>query len=307
MLRVVAGAGAVGALSLVEPRRLGPLAHGAYRVGVAAATAALVADSSRYDLPVLDPVRDGVVAALGGLGSGWLAWAIMTRPERAGIAGFHWDNSYAGGGGRNVVNVTLVDFRGFDTMGEITVLGIAGLAIFALLEPAAHGVAGRRLREWQSQDHFSPERHPMMFVMATRLLLPLALLVGLYLFLRGHNQPGGGFVAALVLSIAILLQYLASGFDWTDARRRIGEHQLVGLGVLIAVATGLGSLLFGAPFLTSRHGHLHLPLIGDVELATAMLFDLGVACVVLGAVTMALAQLAHVSQRAARHDGEERP
>lgn len=62
MLRVVAGAGAVGALSLVEPRRLGPLAHGAYRVGVAAATAALVADSSRYDLPVLDPVRDGVVA-----------------------------------------------------------------------------------------------------------------------------------------------------------------------------------------------------------------------------------------------------
>jgi hypothetical protein len=61
-LRVVVGAGTVGALTLVEPRRLGPLAHGAYRVGIAAATAALVADSSRYDLPVLDPVRDGVVA-----------------------------------------------------------------------------------------------------------------------------------------------------------------------------------------------------------------------------------------------------
>jgi multicomponent K+:H+ antiporter subunit A len=247
-------------------------------------------------------VRDGMIAATGGLGTGWLAWTIMTRPERAGISQFHWENSYAGGGGTNVVNVTLVDFRAFDTFGEITVLGIAGLAIFALLEPAAHGVAGRRLREWRSRDRFSPERHPMMFVMATRLLLPLALLVGVYIFLRGHNQPGGGFIAALVFSIAILLQYLASGFDWTDVRRQMGEHQLIASGVLIAVATGLGSLLFGAPFLTSSFGHFHLPLIGEFELATAMLFDLGVAAVVVGAVMMALAQLAHVAQRAAKDD-----
>jgi multicomponent K+:H+ antiporter subunit A len=250
-------------------------------------------------------MRDGAIAATGGLGTGWLAWSIMTRPARDGISGFHWANSYSGGGGTNVVNVTLVDFRAFDTLGEITVLGIAGLAIFALLEPAARGVAGRRLREWRSQDRFSPERHPMMFVMATRLLLPLALLVGLYIFLRGHNQPGGGFVAALVFSIAILLQYLASGFDWTDARRRIGEHQLIGAGVSIAVATGLGSLAFGAPFLTSSFDHFHLPLIGEFELATAMLFDLGVACVVVGAVMMALAQLAHVAQRAAKNQEEE--
>jgi multicomponent K+:H+ antiporter subunit A len=252
-------------------------------------------------------VRDAVIAIAGGLGTGWLAWAVMTRPEQPGISRFHWDNSYSGGGGTNVVNVTLVDFRGFDTLGEITVLGIAGLTIFALLEPAARGVAGRRLRAWRSTNRFSPERHPMMFVMATRLLLPLALLVGLYIFLRGHNQPGGGFIAALVFSIAILLQYLASGFDWTDDRRKFGEHQLIGFGVLVATATGLGSLPFGAPFLTSSFGHVHLPLIGEFELATAMFFDLGVACVVVGAVMMALAQLAHVAQRAAKHDGEERP
>lgn len=248
-------------------------------------------------------MRDAVIAALGGIGTGWLAWTVMTRPVREGISRFHWDNSYSGGGGTNVVNVILVDFRAFDTLGEITVLGIAGLAIFALLEPAATGVAGQRLREWRSQDRFSPERHPMMFVMATRLLLPLALLVGMYIFLRGHNQPGGGFIAALVFSIAVLLQYLASGFDWTDARRKFGEHQLIGFGVLIAVATGLGALLFGAPFLTSSFGYFHLPLVGEFELATAMLFDLGVACVVVGAVMMALAQLAHVAQRAAKRDG----
>jgi multicomponent K+:H+ antiporter subunit A len=125
--------------------------------------------------------------------------------------------------------------------------------------------------------------------------------VGIYIFLRGHNQPGGGFIAALVFSIAILLQYLASGFDWTDERRRIGEHQLIAWGVLIAIATGLGSLVFGAPFLTSSFGYFHLPLIGQFELATALLFDIGVACVVVGAVMMALSQLSHIAQRAARH------
>jgi multicomponent K+:H+ antiporter subunit A len=250
-------------------------------------------------------LRDAAVAIASGAGAGWLAWAVMTRPVRAGISRYHWENSYSGGGGTNVVNVILVDFRAFDTLGEIIVLGIAGLATFALLEPAARGVAGQRLRAWRSQDRHSPERHPMMFVMATRLLLPLALLVGLYLFLRGHNQPGGGFVAALVFSIAILLQYLASGFDWTDERRRFGEHRLIGLGVLTAVTTGMGSLLFGAPFLSSSFGHAHLPLIGEVELATAMLFDLGVALVVVGAVMMALAQLSHVAQRAARQAEEE--
>lgn len=250
-------------------------------------------------------VRDGAIGAAAGVGAGWLAWTIMTRDTRDHVSSFHWANSYSGGGGTNVVNVTLVDFRAFDTLGEIIVLGIAGLAIYALLEPAARGAAGRRLREWREDMPHSPERHPMMFVMATRLLLPLALLVGIYIFLRGHNQPGGGFIAALVFSIAILLQYLASGFDWTDERRKIGEHPLIAFGVLIAVATGLGSLAFGAPFLTSSFGHFHLPIVGDFELATAMLFDTGVACVVVGAVMMALAQLSHVAQRAARqHDPE---
>lgn len=244
--------------------------------------------------------RDAVLGIVAGIGTGWAAWAMMTREIRDSVSAYHWANSYSGGGGTNVVNVTLVDFRAFDTLGEIIVLGIAGLAIYALLEPAARGVAGRRLREWREDMPHSPERHPMMFVMATRLLLPLALLVGMYIFLRGHNQPGGGFIAALVIAIAILLQYLASGFDWTDERRKIGEHPLIAWGVLIAVATGMGSLLFGAPFLTSSFGYFTLPLIGTFELATAMAFDLGVASVVVGAVMMALAQLSHVAQRAAR-------
>ena len=246
--------------------------------------------------------RDAVLGIGAGIGTGWAAWAMMTREVRDSVSAYHWANSYSGGGGTNVVNVTLVDFRAFDTLGEIIVLGIAGLAIYALLEPAARGASGRRLRNWREDMPHSPERHPMMFVMATRLLLPLAMLVGIYIFLRGHNEPGGGFIAALVFAIAILVQYLASGFDWTDERRKFGEHPMIAFGVLIAAATGLGSLVFGAPFLTSSFGYFTLPLIGKFELATAMLFDIGVASVVLGAVLMALAQLSHVAQRAARHE-----
>lgn len=245
-------------------------------------------------------IRDVLLAIGGGLGVGGAAWAMLTRNPNDPISSFHLANSYSGGGGTNVVNVTLVDFRAFDTLGEIIVLGIAGLAIFALLDTTARGAAGARLRSWQEDMPHSPERHPLMFVMATRILLPLVLAAGIYIFLRGHNQPGGGFIAALVVAIAFLLQYLASGFDWTDARRRVGEHMLIASGVLIAMATGLGSLLFGANFLTSAFGYFQVPLVGEVELATALLFDIGVFAVVFGAVMLALAQLSQISQRAAR-------
>lgn len=245
-------------------------------------------------------LRDAVLALSGGLVVGGLAWAMLTRNPGDVISAYHIANSYKGGGGTNVVNVTLVDFRAFDTLGEIIVLGVAGLAIFALLDPTARGAAGARLRNWQPDMPLSPERHPMMFVMASRILLPLVLAAGIYIFLRGHNEPGGGFVAALVVAIGLLVQYLASGFDWTDDRRKIGEHRLIAFGVLVALATGLGSLVFGANFLSSAFGYFELPLVGEIELTTAMLFDAGVFAVVFGAVMLALAQLSHIAQRAAR-------
>ena len=231
---------------------------------------------------------------------GGVSWAMLTREPAASISAWHLANAKPGGGGTNVVNVILVDFRGFDTLGEIIVLGIAGLAIFALLDTAVIGRAGARLARWQEDMPHSPERHPMMLVAASRIILPLTLTVGLYLFLRGHNQPGGGFIAALVVAIAFLVQYLATGFDWSDARRRFGEHQLIAWGVLVAMTTGLAATGFGASFLTSTFDYFHLPLIGEFELASAMLFDTGVFVTVVGAVMLALAQLSHVAQRAAR-------
>ena len=244
--------------------------------------------------------RDGALAITGGVLVGGIAWAMLTRDPGPSIAAYHLANAKSGGGGTNVVNVILVDFRAFDTLGEIIVLGIAGLGIFALLESTATGAAGVRLRAWREDMPHSPERHPMMLVVASRIVLPLTLTVAIYLFLRGHNQPGGGFIAALVAAIAFLVQYLAAGFDWSEARKRFGEHQLIAWGVLVAMATGLGSFLFGAKFMTSTFGYFTLPLIGTFELASAMLFDIGVFLTVFGAVMLALAQLSHIAQRAAR-------
>jgi multicomponent K+:H+ antiporter subunit A len=242
--------------------------------------------------------RDGIIGAFGGVATGLAAWAVMTRSPNDPISSYHWANAYSGGGGTNVVNVTLVDFRAFDTFGEIIVLGIAALAIFALLETATRGQSGHRLIHWRFETVYSPERHPLMMVVATRLLLPLAVLTGIYVFLRGHNMPGGGFIAGLIFSVAMLMQYMASGFEWANRRAAVTRHALIAWGVIIAATTGVGAILFDAPLFSTAFDYFHLPAIGEFELATALLFDLGVTVTVFGAVLLALAELSHVAQRA---------
>jgi len=234
--------------------------------------------------------RDGVLACFAGLGIGGLTWMVMTR-DFTSLSRFYIENSYTGGGGKNVVNVILVDFRGFDTFGEIMVLGIAALAIFALLEGMVRGELLRHLQVWEPGLPKSANRHPLMMVVATRMMLPLAILVGVFIFLRGHNMPGGGFIAALVISIALIMQYMASGFQWAAEQVQFDYHALIGAGGLIAAATGIGAMVFDLPFLTSGHIYFHLPLLGEIELASAMLFDTGVFLTVVGAVMLALAQL----------------
>jgi len=157
------------------------------------------------------------------------------------------------------------------------------------------GPAGRRLRKADFTNDISRDRHPLMMVVVTRVLMPIAVVVGLYIFLRGHNEPGGGFVAGLVIAIALLMQYMASGFAWTQERKRIEYHTMIGLGVVIAGLTGVGAWLAGKPFLTSAYTYIHLPPIEEFELATAMLFDLGVFLTVLGAVMLMLYSLSRIA------------
>ncbi|MEQ8965187.1 MAG: monovalent cation/H+ antiporter subunit A [Azospirillaceae bacterium] len=240
-------------------------------------------------------LRDGVIALGAGGGVGALAYAFLRRDVDA-ISDYHLANSYEGGGGTNVVNVILVDFRGFDTFGEIIVLAIAGLVIYALMQALLNGPAARRLKNTDYSQVRSRDRHPLMMVVATRVLMPIAVVVGVYIFLRGHNEPGGGFVAGLVIAIAFLMQYMASGFAWTQERKRIEYHTMIGLGVLIAGLTGAGAWLAGRPFLTSAYTYVHLPPIEEFELATAMLFDLGVFLTVFGAVMLMLYSLSRIAR-----------
>ncbi|MBY6200972.1 monovalent cation/H+ antiporter subunit A [Maritalea mobilis] len=240
-------------------------------------------------------MRDGLIGLAAGGGVGALAYAFLMRDIDT-ISGFHVANSYEGGGGTNVVNVILVDFRGYDTYGEIIVLGIAGLLIYALMHALLDGPSARRLKNTDYSEDRSRDRHPLMMVVVTRVLMPIAMVVGLYIFLRGHNQPGGGFVAGLVVAIALLMQYMASGFAWTQERKRIEYHTLIGLGVVIAGLTGAGAWLAGQPFLTSAFTYIHLPPIEEFELATAMLFDLGVFLTVLGAVMLMLYSLSRIAR-----------
>jgi multicomponent K+:H+ antiporter subunit A len=234
--------------------------------------------------------RDVVLAAAAGLGVFALVLAVLTRPLDS-ISRFHLEHSVPGGGGTNVVNVILVDFRGYDTLGEIVVLAIAALAIYALLDGVR--IPPRPLAE--DGTLWARDRYPLMLAVLTRPLLPLALLVSFYLLLRGHNQPGGGFIAGLVTAIALIMQYLASGIHWARERLRLDYHPVIALGLLTAAFTGIASWLFGAPFLTSTFGYVHLPWIGGVKLASAMLFDLGVYFTVVGAVMLIFANLGRVS------------
>ncbi|MFN3952879.1 MAG: monovalent cation/H+ antiporter subunit A [Pararhodobacter sp.] len=244
-------------------------------------------------------LRDAAIALVAGFGAAGLTWAITARDlSFTPISAYHLDNSYAGGGGTNVVNVILVDFRGFDTMGEIIVLGVAALAIFALVEGVLHGPASRRLQNRRLDQPLAHDRHPLMMVVATRVALPIALTVGVYIFLRGHNEPGGGFIAGLVVAIALLMQYMASGFAWSQERKRFDYHALISVGVLFAVLTGVGSWFFGAPFLTSTNEYVTIPPLASVHLASAIPFDLGVFLTVVGSVMLALASLSRIGRRA---------
>jgi len=243
------------------------------------------------DSPSSTRIRDGIIASVAGLGVGGLIYALMTRDFT--ISGFHLANSYKGGGGTNVVNVILVDFRGFDTFGEIIVLGIAAMVIFALTEAV---LSRSRIRGYLltrkpdlPQDG---DAHPLMMVVATRVMMPVALLVAAYIFFRGHNLPGGGFIAGLIAAIAIIMQYMASGFGWATERQKIQYHAIIGSGVLIAAATGMGAWFNDKPFLTSAFGYIHWAPLEEFEWATAALFDLGVFLAVVGAVLLALESLA---------------
>jgi len=219
-----------------------------------------------------------------------ICYALVTRPLES-ISDFFLANAKTGGGGTNVVNVILVDFRGFDTLGEICVLGIAALGIYKLLANLPLLIPGSDSegRPW------AKERYPMLLASISQSLLPLALLVSFYIFLRGHNLPGGGFIAGLVTAVAFILQYIAHGSNWIAERITINYRKIIAAGIAIALFTGVGSWFFGRPFMTTWFEYFDIPFIGEIELASALVFDIGVYITVVGSTLMILASLGQLT------------
>jgi multicomponent K+:H+ antiporter subunit A len=223
--------------------------------------------------------RDAGLAIVAGLGITWIVHAILTRPF-APISPFFLERALTEGGGTNVVNVILVDFRGYDTLGEVTVLGIAGLLVYALLHNLRLELESRPVLPASTWN-------PLLVREVTRTLVPLAALVAIFLFLRGHNQPGGGFIAGLTFACALIAARIGGGGRPVPSPEALPQAPWIAGGLLLAGLTGLGSLGLGYPFLTSTSGHPVLPWLGEIPLASAALFDLGVFVTVVAATLLA--------------------
>jgi multicomponent K+:H+ antiporter subunit A len=257
-------------------------------------------------------LRDFAIAVFAGAGLSALAYAAMTRTAPDTISRFFVENAYTEGGGTNIVNVILVDFRGFDTLGEITVLGVVALTVYALLRrfrPAPESIpVPEQQRAQDAFDDGDAQRQKgdtVKDAMATpalimALLFPVIGVTAIFLLLRGHDLPGGGFVAGITMSVAFILQYMARGTNWVEARLRVLPVRWMGVGLLVGGGTGATAWLFGHPFLTSYFSYIELPLIGSMPLASALLFDVGVFALVVGATVLMLIAIAHQSVRSHR-------
>ena len=235
--------------------------------------------------------------------------------------------AYEGGGGLNIVNVTLVDIRVWDTFGEISVLALAATGVASLIfirgrgdglkasSTVAAGTVGRRTgvvrnsrdsaalevsRKFAASTRdawlvagrtLAPERRSIIFEVVTRLLFHSMIIFSLYLLLAGHNLPGGGFAGGLVAGLALTLRYLAGGrFELSEATP-ISAGTLLGVGLATAAASGVVPLLLGGQVFQTAIIELWLPVFGDIKFVTSTIFDIGVYIVVVGLVLDVLRSL----------------
>lgn len=136
---------------------------------------------------------------------------------------------------------------------------------------------------------------PNDLILRTTSSLIAFILLGfaIYILLAGHNSPGGGFVGGLVTASAILLLYMSYGSEAVEKILPINYRTLIPIGLFIALASGLGSFLFDVPFLSQTFGYFNVPVFGEMELATATLFDIGVYTTVLGVTVTIILTIAN--------------
>ena len=308
-------------------------------------------------------VRLGVGLAMG-LTVGGLALVLPSARIHERVSIDFPEEAYLYGGGKNIVNVTLVDIRAWDTMGEISVLLVAATGVASLVflsrrsgeilrtsqaprlttvwaqgqdvmaplrrvaQPArqtplptggtpelelavalaeAEPGAGRR-REWlRGGSTLAPARRSVIFETTTRLLFHSMIVFAVFLLFAGHNSPGGGFAAGLVVGIALIVRYLAGGRYELGEAAPVHPGLLLGLGLFLSAGVGLIALLAGGSLLQSVIIEVAIPVIGTVKLVTSLFFDIGVFLVVVGLVLDVLRSLGAEIDRQAEESGDVEP
>ncbi|RUQ23239.1 Na+/H+ antiporter subunit A [Kocuria sp. HSID16901] len=236
--------------------------------------------------------------------------------------------AYEIGHGKNVVNVTLVDMRAWDTYGEISVLALAATGVASLIFIAGRQDAGRngpaldtgRIRAVSKRyagrtglstgtrvvGHFmnvkrdpflvagrtlAPENRSLMLEVITRLLFHTVVLVSVYLLLAGHNLPGGGFAGGLLAGLALGLRYLAGGRYELEEATPVNAGVLLGSGMILSAVYALLPLAWGGSVFASYAFEVHWPVFGEIHFVTATIFDIGVYLIVVGLVLDVLRSL----------------
>jgi multicomponent Na+:H+ antiporter subunit A len=272
------------------------------------------------------PVARAVLGIATGLTMAIIA-IVATGARTAESVSKSWPTlAYELGHGKNVVNVALVDLRGWDTMGELSVLivaatGVASLVFvthradtlssltaplpFAasrtrrpLVETEDGGVEpqtadlSHRPRAWLvGGQRVRPENRSIILEVIVRILFHTIIIVSLYVLLAGHNLPGGGFAGGLIAGMALVMRYVAGGRYELGAAAPTDAGRLLGVGMTLAVSCAVVPLIVGAPPLKSAYLEANLDWIGHIEFVTPTIFDIGVYLVVIGLVLDVLRSL----------------
>lgn len=233
--------------------------------------------------------RVGVGTATGVTVAGFAFVAVNAR-ESTPISAAWAEPAYEYGGGKNIVNVALVDIRAWDTIGELSVLvvaatGIASL-IFLLTDRSMRQIRPKRIvtvdsNAWLAAN-LHDQRRSIVFEIITRLIFHTVILFSVYLMISGHNSPGGGFAGGLIAGLALMIRYLAGGREELDNAAPVDAGFVLGLGLATAALSGLLPTLLGGGVLQSAIVDISIPLLGELHLVTSVFFDIGVYLVVVG-------------------------
>jgi multicomponent K+:H+ antiporter subunit A len=263
-------------------------------------------------------IRDGLVALGGGLVMTMIVWhALLSRPRASLVTPFYEANAYLLTGANDIVGAILIDFRAFDTLLEVAVFSMAGVGVYTLLRYATHTAGDIGRSEEEMADFMPPEpangrirgvsglsTSPFLQHLAY-IALPLAIMLGVTHLLYGHDQPGDGFTAGVIISLAIGFWYVVFGYEQTQARLTwLKSSHWIGGGLLLALVNGVMAVLFTGSFLgpVDFGAMAGLSLPPGLNLNTALLFELAICLAVLGSVSFVIEGLG----RPLYLDGESR-